>query len=36
VRVPDVASLNELRDEIADFPHVTDLTTMLILKREKQ
>ena len=35
VRTADVATLNRLRDEMAGYPHVTDLTTMLILKREK-
>lgn len=31
----DADSLNRLRDEIAGYPHVIDLTTMIILKREK-
>jgi DNA-binding Lrp family transcriptional regulator len=34
-RTPDVDSLNRLRDEIAGYPHVVDLTTRLILKRDK-
>lgn len=36
VRVSDIATLNRVRDEIADYPHVADLTTALILKRDKQ
>ena len=32
---PDVASLNQLRDEIASYPQVADVTTALILKRDK-
>jgi DNA-binding Lrp family transcriptional regulator len=35
VLTADIASLNQLRDEIACFPHVVDLTTAIILKREK-
>jgi DNA-binding Lrp family transcriptional regulator len=31
----DVAALNRLRDELAAYPHVVDLTTALILKRDK-
>jgi DNA-binding Lrp family transcriptional regulator len=31
----DVAALNRLRDELASYPHVVDLTTALILKRDK-
>jgi len=34
-RTADVASLNRLRDELACYPHVVDLTTALILKRDK-
>jgi DNA-binding Lrp family transcriptional regulator len=34
-RIRDVDSLNQLRDEIACYPHVVDLTTMIILKRDK-
>jgi DNA-binding Lrp family transcriptional regulator len=34
-RTTDVASLNRLRDELACYPHVVDLTTALILKRDK-
>jgi DNA-binding Lrp family transcriptional regulator len=34
-RTPDVAALNRLRDELASYPHVVDLTTALILKRDK-
>lgn len=32
----DVASLNQVRDEIAGYPQVADLTTALILKRDKR
>lgn len=35
VRVTDIATLNRVRDEIADYPNVADLTTALILKRDK-
>jgi DNA-binding Lrp family transcriptional regulator len=35
VRTPDIASLNRLRDEIAGYAHVVDLTTTIILKRDK-
>lgn len=31
----DVESLNRLRDEIARYPQVIDLTTTIILKRDK-
>ena len=34
-RTSDVDSLNRLRDEIACYPHVVDLTTRIILKRDK-
>jgi DNA-binding Lrp family transcriptional regulator len=34
-RTSDVDSLNRLRDEIASYPHVIDLTTAIILKRDK-
>jgi DNA-binding Lrp family transcriptional regulator len=34
-RTADVAALNRLRDELASYPHVVDLTTALILKRDK-
>lgn len=34
-RTGDVESLNRLRDEIANYPQVTDLTTAIILKRDK-
>lgn len=32
----DVDTLNELRDEIASYPHVIDLTTAIILKRDER
>jgi len=35
VHTVDVESLNRARDEIACYPHVVDLTTALVLKREK-
>ncbi|MGH8177740.1 MAG: Lrp/AsnC family transcriptional regulator [Steroidobacter sp.] len=31
----DIESLNRMRDEIACYPHVIDLTTAIILKRDK-
>ena len=34
-KTADVAALNGLRDELASYPHVVDLTTALILKRDK-
>lgn len=34
-RTADVESLNRLRDEIACYPHVVDLTTRIILRRDK-
>jgi DNA-binding Lrp family transcriptional regulator len=34
-RTVDIAALNRLRDEFACYPHVTDLTTTIILKRDK-
>ena len=34
-RTADIASLNALRDEIAGYEHVVDLTTAIILKRDK-
>ena len=34
-RTTDVDALNKLRDEIACYPHVMDLTTAIILKRDK-
>jgi hypothetical protein len=30
-----VDTLNRLRDQIAGYPHVVDLTTAIILKRDK-
>ncbi|MBB6093223.1 DNA-binding Lrp family transcriptional regulator [Povalibacter uvarum] len=33
--IASVEALNRLRDEVAGYPHVIDVTTMLILKREK-
>jgi DNA-binding Lrp family transcriptional regulator len=35
-RAANVESLNRVRDEIAGYPHVIDLTTAVILKREKK
>src|SRR5688572_9714907 len=34
-KTADVAALNRLRDELASYPHDVDLTTALILKRDK-
>ena len=35
ISTPEVALLNQLRDEIASYPQVADVTTALILKRDK-
>jgi DNA-binding Lrp family transcriptional regulator len=35
VKAGDVDTLNRLRDQIAGYPHVVDLTTAIILKRDK-
>lgn len=34
VTTGDVGSLNRLRDQIAEYPHVAGLTTAIILKRD--